>query len=343
MLMCEASRMINSNSVKYERMNSLIHEIKKYNKNKMFVYFDMYSIVKSLYQENVTIEDYTIVTSCIINMAAHYRSYFNLHNIETAFFIIYCENYSYLNTQLISGYNKSNYEVIHNNPKVHDMVMANVNLLKTLCPYLPDIAFIDRGNNETGVIIADIMMKYDVNDQFYHLILSKDDYIFQLVSIKDSVFVLRPKKLNGVDESYLIHNDNLIEYYLKYKKCTYETKVSAGLYSVLLTLNGCKSRNIKSIMNTQASLKEIEKLIDNNIILNAYNSNPIFIFNNLSKISPQIAMSRFNSIDLFYQLTVYKTLSPSKYPEIINLYNPDEVKHLNNEFFKSNPLDVNRL
>ena len=347
---CEMSRVINANYVKYDALKKLIIEnFKGSNINTMFIYIDMYSICKSLYNDNVVIEDYTILTSNIINMCAHYRDFFRRMNVDTAFFIINSQNHPHMNTQLVSNYNDKVYNDFIVNAQMSDMIKQNNELLEIICPYLPDICFINR-TSEVSVIACDIMRKYDMNDNFAHMVISKDPYTWQLVTTKPNTVILRPKKKDGVDISYMINRGNVMQHYYTLRKIKQQsTLISPELLTVILAATSLPERNIKSMVSASKVIQALNSLIIDKRIINGYNSDPIFIYTELqnmgiSKISPYIASARFKAIDVACQQIAYMNTIEALYStEILNLTDPNGVKEINEKFFKDNPLDLNRL
>lgn len=347
---CEMSRVINANYIKYDKLTELIRTAYAgSNINVACIYIDMYSICKSLYNDNVTIEDYSALTSSIINMVAHYRDFFGRINVGTVFFIINSKNHPFFNTQLVSNYNEQNYNTMVVNEKVSDMIDNNEELLNLICKYIKGVYYLNR-QSEVSVVAYDIMSKYDLMNKYAHIIISKDIYTWQLVAMKPNTCVLRPKKNNGNDESYVITRDNLMyNYYANKKAKCFDPTISPELLSLLISLTSLPERNIKSACSITKATEYLSNLISTNQIVNGYNSDGLFIFNKIAnmsggKISPFIINNRFKAIDVAYQQLVYMNTSESDYSnELVNLKNKEGIQEINNTYFKSYPLDLNRL
>ena len=110
--------------------------------------------------------------------------------------------------------------------------------------------------------------------------------------------------------------------------------------------------NISSNKNGNATVKLLETAVKSNVFSNGYNANGIMRDNiafmqfcaNLNMDYREL-MVRFVSIDLLYQTMIYKT-TPSfigAAAGIINLYNPQEVRNINDKYFQTYPLDLNRV
>ena len=348
---CELSRVVYTNYVKYDCMNNLINSaygnIQTPIKT-VAVYIDLYSIFKSLYNENIIIEDYIALTSCIINMVAHYRDFFRRISTNSVFFIINSQNHAFYNTQLVPGYNDKTYEMFLSNGKITDMIENNHELLNLVCKYIDGVYYLKR-NTESSVIMYDLMCKYDPYNRYAHMVISKDIIPWQLCAIKPYTTILRPKKKDGNDLSFIITKDTLLPYYMSRKK---NNAIYNGISPELLTLimgaSSCSDRNMKSLCNITKVINTLIKLINDGEIINAYNSDSMYVYtkmnNNGLKISPYIASSYFKALDVVHQqLGFMNTLESDYSAEIVNLRNKQGIQEINNTYFKNYPLDLNRL
>jgi len=343
-------QLLYTNYIKYDRLTLLINEaFKGSNANTVNVYIDLYSILKGLYVNNsYNIEDYSIVTSSIINLVAHMREFFKTrYRVYSKFFIVYSKNCPYVNKQFYIGYNNKHELSFNANKLVDDMIANNIELLNTLCPYLPDIHFI-QGTFETGVIMYDLICRNETVDSSPHIILSKDMYNYQLAAMRDNITILRPKKVNKQDASYFINKNNLINMYLWDKKSDYQnTILMPGLISYIMALSSVPERNIKSAFGIKKTMKTIEQAVSKYKIVNGYNSDPLGFFFNLDidkiKICDKEFECRFKAIDILFQHNIFINTPECQSIELKDLYDPETVKEINNKYFVKNPLDLNRL
>ena len=97
-------------------------------------------------------------------------------------------------------------------------------------------------------------------------------------------------------------------------------------------------------------MKILAKAVEDNVFSMGYNFGAIIRDQSLMKINdfkinPIDVTNRFTAIDLEYQTMLYKStpayigLSAS----IINLYNPQEIRNINDFYFQNYPLDLNRV
>ena len=96
-------------------------------------------------------------------------------------------------------------------------------------------------------------------------------------------------------------------------------------------------------------MKKILSSISSFNIVNGYNSDMRIVYNSLLDSNQSFPISftsfdhRFKSIDLLFNHNYYMQTPESSLSYKIDLVNDDEVRYINNRYFKSNPLDLNRL
>lgn len=347
-----------SNYIKYDRLYALTnHAFYGSNSNDLDIYLDMNSLTKVLFRTTeVSIDNYSSVTSSMINLCAHLRSYYETrHRVNTRIYIVYTDNVPIHIISHYHNYNYANITAMSINPRMQDVIKSNLNLLSILCPYLNDIFFINDSNVETSVVIANLVLQQQ--HKCPSLIISKDPFTYQLVSFLPQTFLFRPKKskYNVSDESWDVTKSRLYELYIKelggkvYNLEKYN--FSTQLFSLFLTLAGVRFRHIPCNFHYDTALKIIKSSIDENRILDSYNSDALYTLSNL-KYPRIIEQERiqymamlFDIIDLNKQSIIYANSPQSTNitKGIINLYNPDEVKNINNKYFINNPLDLNRI
>lgn len=322
------------------------------------IYIDVYSILKSLYARgtNIMINDSYAIASCIINLAIHLRAYFDTrHRVATKIFIIYGGARPISAISQYPAYNIKNIQMEDHNQYLKQIIIDNLEVIKILCPYLYDIYAIIDYENEFSVIASALIDSESENGSVPNIIYSKDPLAYQLVAFKPRTFLYRPKKRNNMDCSWVVTKSTLYASYrygeLELTK-QFETSLDVKMFSIYQAIAGVKSRNISSNKNGNATVKLLETAVKSNVFSNGYNANGIMRDNiafmqfcaNLNMDYREL-MVRFVSIDLLYQTMIYKT-TPSfigAAAGIINLYNPQEVRNINDKYFQTYPLDLNRV
>lgn len=342
-----------NNYMKYDTMKRLTLEaFKDSNATSVNVYIDLYQIFISLYR-GCTIENYSVVTSTIINLCAHIRSYYSTrHRTDTKIFLVYSDNNSETNSMYYKDYNISYKKRVMCNPQMYEVIHNNLELLSILCPYLPNI-FFKMGTFEPGVIIFDIIHKQkSLGNNDPSIIYSKSQYNYQIVPfIKDSA-IFKVMKRGQDDSSKVINYSNVLAEFIKEtRKVNYECYFDSTLLSLLMTLTNLPCRNIKSVLNINTAIDLLNTIVrfDSCLIKNGYNTDIEFLYDRLSTfrmlpISIDEFCNRFKALDLIYQHYLYlKSVECSDDSYLLELEDPDAVRSINDQYFRTNPLDLNRL
>ena len=123
--------------------------------------------------------------------------------------------------------------------------------------------------------------------------------------------------------------------------------INPKLLSLIMTLNGLPSKKLLTMVNITTAVGRIYKAITENKIINDYNSDINYVYNQLelfSKIDQDNFRLRFNAVDLVFQHRLYYHMAECKdISWLIDLQDPDTVKNINNKYFADNPLDLNAL
>lgn len=347
--MSTVEELLYSNYIKYDRLSRLCGLFKP--NTFMDIYIDMYSMVKGLYNRNdIQIMIPTTIVSSVINLCAHYRWYLSSLGIDTTFYIVNSQNISELNKKFYPEYNSKIEYAYSMDKRMDELVFSNIDLLQTLCQYLPDIHFIESVDGyETGAIMNYIMDTVNNDNTRYNVIITRDIYNYQLCQ-RDNTFILRPKKTKDGDMSYIINKDNVMKIFLWERKSSIiDTTLDPGLLSIVMALSNLPERNIKSLLNTNVSIDILEDAIRNYRLSNSYNFHTNSIWTALCNI-PQIFNvgetiidHRIKAIDTNFQSSVYSNTLECGMLRFENLYDPKNVIKINETYFVNNPLNLECL
>ena len=323
-------------------------------------YVNLNSYLSSLYKRSgeYVYDEPLSVTSSIINFAAHLRAFFaSRFSMRCRIFFIYGNTRpesAYINLPEYDAHNTMDREV---KVEVQEIIRENLNMLNILCPYIPEVYYIESDACEPAVIIRSIIKEQSIKGAKHaRLIFSKDLYDYQLVATVPNTHLIRTKKTMQGDQTFSV---SFFDFYKKLSKTLslknpIGTNISPELYSVYMTLAGCKDRNIKGIYNYPKSNTIISNLLNSGRILNGYNPSfgvspnefNLFIDTiNSDESLSMILFNRFTSMDLIHQSNLFR-MHPSYFnieKSIIDLYDPSEVQNINNRYFKKYPLDLNVL
>lgn len=316
------------------------------------IFIDLYSVLKSIFSEHyrTDISDYTAITSGIINMCSHYRTFFKRLSVRTKIYLIFSFNTCDINRKLVAEYNdiflkKSEIKMFN------EVAKNNFDLLDLLCPYLPDIFFIKSPRNfESAVVIANLIET--INDGNPNLIISKDLYPIQLCSIYPYTSFLYPiKQRGGIDGSIMIPINekanfrydfwNIVANIRKFDVSNI-AEISPINFPLFSAINRFPERNISALGNVITVKNIVKKIVGNENIkilpTQLYEDGDLSSKLPISKIE-----SRMNALDVQYMLNYYRYDPESKSISFKNLNDPSTLNTINSKFFAHNPLDLGRL
>lgn len=342
--------------VRYETLDVLIpyafKDCEAGKATELNIFIDLYSLYHTMFSRefSTVIKDYTDFTVLIIDLCTHYRTYFRYLGVSTKIFLV--SSYNIPNNISIPDYNKTMKDKLQNNI-VRDMVEVNLELLRILCPYLPDIHFVET-QFESSVLIYHIIREQEGYNP--SLIITTDIYPAQLTTLFPNVALLYPLKHFGQDVSYIISpKSNYTHRDAFWSVITHKTgkrasdvirrSLSTSNQVLLESMNSLKSRNITPvIINICESVKMIYNSISTQDIILAPDFLPsIEEFNRkyMNRL-PEIR-ERFNALNVVIQYEYYCQSIEKATLHYENLQDPIAIQMINEKYFSNNPLDILRL
>lgn len=351
---------IASNMVKYRRLKELIHHV--YNESdadNINIYIDLYPIFRSIYSNTyqVILSNTIDIAAGIINMCAHYRDFFRGFGVESKIYLVGGFNCPKINNNYIHDYNRAMANRISSSYglTLNSALRTNIEMLKKLCPYLPDIFYIHT-YFETSVAISGMIMENKRNGNTDpNLVISKDSYPLQLVLMDQSIAYLRPKKVNNSDVSYIIKTpiakiDKEIFWNTYFNDRKTVAKPAYDIdplnVSLLSALSGYPQRSVRYLTPINKAMDMIAAVVGDQPIKCSVKSlskaNEKFLMKR--NIGDDLILSRFHALDVQFQLEAFYSHSAELKSMIFeNLIDPVALNKINSEFFSDNPLDLNRL
>lgn len=182
--------------------------------NQVNVYIDMVNIMEACLS-NTTMQTRYDFTVGILNMVAHYRTFFRgyPYHVEPMFYLIWSD----LSNPVSYGKGRNLYEARNsrlNSAKhqgMREIITSNVKLLGMISRYLPNVKTI-CGTVEPHLITYNNIKRFE-NEGIPNVIITKDIFAYQLPSISNTV-IFRPKKSKGNDTSYCVNVANAISCYI---------------------------------------------------------------------------------------------------------------------------------
>lgn len=268
--------------------------------------------------------------------------------MATRIYLVYGEDTTMNHKQFYPTFGDEKFKETFDYDKNNSIVNSQLDMVKLLCAYINGVYFVRRSTNF-------VMFTYDniINNRAIPaIIISKSKFAYQLPALFGNVYLLRPQKNNGEDVSYLIYRNIAITKF--FSKSTSQTtlenlvKINPELLSMLITLTGFPAYNMKTVCNITVASRILAEAILSGRIINAYNADADYVYNNLSELSkyidPVTFKYRFNAVDIVFQHMIYNSSVEARdISWIIDLKNKFEVQRINNQYFIDNPLDLNNL
>lgn len=327
--------------------------------NEIDIFIDMNSMLRSLYiwSENVLFDKDNVITSSMLNLAAHLKHYFlTRHQVYARIYIVYGDNFPKLPREVNPSYNQTAYSRYATEINVTDKIREAINVLSILVPYIQDVYFVYDTEVETGVLISAIM-KYNslLNSIAYNkkpkIVYSKDTYCYQLVAMEPYTFLYRPKKSpNQEDTSWVVPKSQLYESY------AFETGlvvqpgtpiVDVESLSLIMAMSGLRSRNIRGPFKFSNAMKIVHRAHQDLMIVHGYNVAFEMGLDQYISDKAKIAQitQNFKAIDLVQNTQLYITeksaMSIQRF--MLDLHDPQAVKEINDKYFRNNPIDIMAL
>lgn len=340
--------------VTYDTLSKIIrHEFYGDSSKKVNIYIDLFQFLTPPYGPT-RINDFFVISSCILNYCAHFRSFFKRKLNVDCRIILISSHGMYPKSQIqIPTYNNYYETRIKNSGDYVNIVRDNMNILNILCPYLPEIYF--KHCNMDAAAAIKYMIDNVFNEGYPNIIISASQLMFQLpAEIKNShTIVIRPSRVFDEDRSYSYNYFNcLTSYMYEIKKQMYVIPIHPELISFMMILIGIPKLSIKSIVNTNVAFR---------ILLNAnpgiahdwrslYALYIDYYKTGRGKTSKKKTLSsdgfknRFMAIDIVYKSLLYDKMPESKEESfLIRKDDPNTVKKINDTYFKSNPINLEEM
>lgn len=317
------------------------------------IYVDLNSILHPVFSEHFRIDmnEATTITSCLINLCGHYRQFFRRLRVNTKFFLIFSYNTCEINRKFVASYN-SFFKAKSEIKQFRDIVNVNLELLDTLCPYIPDVFFIKSTNDfEVGVIMSHLM-SIVMNDGNPNLIISKDLYPYQLVPNHPYTSYLYPCKHLGEDTSRMTPISEKQNFRYEFwnivsrdRKLNIDRlmKISPLNYPLFISITGFKRRCINQIHSIYDAIKIITTLVgeeDIKIIPEMLMSNEEIV----SHYSVAQIIANYKALDISYMVPYYSANPESKAIKLLNIRDDAVLNQVcSSKEFTANPINLQAL
>ncbi len=353
---------VGSNYVKYDKLSQLIYEAYAgSNATELNIFIDLYSILKPMFSSDMDIH-YQMssdleLSASIINMCAHYRSFFYNMGVNTKFFLIFGLNSPMDNQILSPGYNEKFIHSYSTKGELRKLVEMNLSILKLLCDHLPNIFFFNIGDKEVSGYIEYLLSFYKFNDKGINpngenIIITKDILPLQLVS--SGCTILRPKKSKGVDNSFIINSNNFWVIFMGEMRnvishsAVIKNNVEIGYFSNILAMTRIPERSMASIKSIPIAYDILSK----GSSLGYLNSSDGYSQSTVNKVLEILGINvNYTTLEMRWKAISSKFAAQYIIPntpglcdaKIVNIHDPDGVREIVSKYYAKSPIDLDRL
>jgi hypothetical protein len=326
--------------------------------NSINIFIDVKSVIGQLFRdENINFTEHLknserlLVSSELINIAAHYRYYFfNRYNVYSNIVLFHSHQISSRCRDIIPEY-KTDYEHRHCSDEfveVRRYVETNIGIVEEILKRVPHVYFVNTKDVEPNAVPLFLMYKdfFKGNKTF---IFSNEENNLQYLNFGASVFQIKG------DKSVLIDSDsrNALKVLTKDNKICKEINFDSELILPILSIAGNKKLDISGIPNYGfiKAIKYLKKLVEdkNFVISEAYRTNSFIESISKEKLSDEDIetikrnMSVFSVLENAKQMTESQRISIIQQiediPDIEAVYDANEL-HFNR---KGSSINVNYL
>ena len=349
-----------SNYISYDRLFHLMKAALyggRENSSRINLFIDLNSFFKRIWDARpFGYKSDNVLAASVINACAHYRNYlWSRHMVKATIYLVWGYNTP---PGMPLEYNAHVRERIATLPRSRELLDINKRALEFICPYLPEVYFIDGGEYEVSATIGTLM-----SNSIPNVILTKDVYAYQLVAYYPNTFVFRPKKERSDDDirriedgSWVVTKTNLftaIRKEMGYKREKGQpTPDNARDLRSVLALSGLRARHIKGIttFNKACEIVQILEHVDPDRLDDVVK----FEYSMLYDKRPEYKLNVNEGCNiaergmcLDAQNAAFKLVSTPQIVKIksgiVDLYNPKAVQEISDKEFEAYPLELMEL
>ena len=353
--------MLFQNYITYDRLYAMSSKAlygERVERGEINLFLDLNSFTKRIWYAFPPYEykNQNVLVASIINACGHYRQYFwTRHMCKTNIYLVWGWN---MNPYIpYNNYNAHFHGAVSADMQmggsIHKMVDSTIEQLKFICPYLPQVYFVDGGMNEVSVVIYNLVRDNEKN--IPNIVLSKDVYAYQLVASLPSTFVYRPKKSfvdnTMQDLSWVVTKTNLFKAYRHENGYSQKNRgkehpsIFYYNFELVLALSGMTGRHVPGACSFNEGCR---------VLINVL---PEAAERNCDIYELGVALSQSGKYAGYDPLNVYNLLSVEVganflhgSPEwitmkegLVDLYNPQGIMELGDKEFVEYPLELGEL
>lgn len=361
--MTNIDAIFNLRKVKFSKLDVLFSDLEiKEMVQKVNIFINLESLFRKIHnkyveeqlislQKKELKEFHMNLISNVLNLAAHYRLYFNKNKIGTniVFYIQEMDKYVNLNNvQYCKNYRKSFIRKYTDHPElvtVNNVIRSTLNALDTIVTYVEDVYLVSSDRVESSVIPL-ALIDAKVLDGNLNLMVTTDPYDMQYVN--KNFVIIYP----AGEESMIVTKKNLFDVFRINEILTVEGSLPTYLLTFILSVIGDKNRGIDKVKGTSFNkvfktlLKVYEKLgiTDDDYIgfeelVSAIKDDPNDPNGNKKRV-----VDNYYATDLSSQVRMISKVQMNHLTDCLtNTYESGALTGINDKYFSTSPINVREL
>lgn len=361
--MTNIDAIFNLRKVKFSKLDVLFSDLEiKEMVQKVNIFINLESLFRKIHnkyveeqlislQKKELKEFHMNLISNVLNLAAHYRLYFNKNKIGTniVFYIQEMDKYVNLNNvQYCKNYRKSFIRKYTDHPElvtVNNVIRSTLNALDTIVTYVEDVYLVSSDRVESSVIPL-ALIDGKVLDGNLNLMVTTDPYDMQYVN--KNFVIIYP----AGEESMIVTKKNLFDVFRINEILTVEGSLPTYLLTFILSVIGDKNRGIDKVKGTSFNkvfktlLKVYDKLgiteddyIGFEELVSAIKDDP----NNHNGNKKRV-VDNYYATDLSSQVRMISKVQMNHLTDCLtNTYESGALTGINDKYFSTAPINVREL
>jgi hypothetical protein len=346
----DLEKLLYSEYIKYDYMQTMTSlEFQDSNAEEVNVFIDLYHILGKLYVQQNYEDAVDIIYSCIRNMISHYKHYFwSRHRVHAEVIFVYANASTPDITRFIPEYDRGTKAIMFANSEMDARIEAAMERVNLLIPYIRG-AYLKTATTEFGVVVKNLCM----HPQFagkVNILISSSQYTYCVPGqMDDYCVVYRLKTIKKEDNSFarIAYSYNPINainaFVAETRNVVVNAFINPKIITPLMVLNGIPAKGIKSTKDVQRTLMLLSEINDETFgdIELTYETLAKLCANKRQKlIDYETFYNRYVGLSLDLQLVYYmNTPQANDWGFLTKLEDPDEVKHINGQYFRKYPLN----
>ena len=361
--MTNIDAIFNLRKVKFSKLDVLFSDLEiKEMVQKVNIFINLESLFRKIHnkyveeqlislQKKELKEFHMNLISNVLNLAAHYRLYFNKNKIGTniVFYIQEMDKYVNLNNvQYCKNYRKSFIRKYTDHPElvtVNNVIRSTLNALDTIVTYVEDVYLVSSDRVESSVIPL-ALIDGKVLDGNLNLMVTTDPYDMQYVN--KNFVIIYP----AGEESMIVTKKNLFDVFRINEILTVEGSLPTYLLTFILSVIGDKNRGIDKVKGTSFNkvfktlLKVYDKLgiteddyIGFEELVSAIKDDPNDPNGNKKRV-----VDNYYATDLSSQVRMISKVQMNHLTDCLtNTYESGALTGINDKYFSTTPINVREL